>query len=49
MLEMASLPCGIMFDQPECPYYGSHLLPEEKLKVNEDRISLMLADELFEN
>lgn len=38
-----------MFDLPECPYYGSQLFPDEKSKINEDRISLMLADELFEN
>lgn len=49
MLEMLNLPCGIMFDQPDCPYYGAMLLPEESQRINEDRISLMLADELFEN
>lgn len=49
LLDLASLPCGIIFDQYECPYYDSQLLPEEKAKINEDRISLMLADELFEN
>lgn len=49
LLDLSSLPCGIIFDQYECPYYNSQLLPEEKAKINEDRISLMLADELFEN
>ena len=49
LLEAISLPSGIIYDKYDLPAMYSDLSEEQKMYLNEERLSRMLAIELFES
>jgi hypothetical protein len=49
ILELACSSAGIIFDKAESPYYEYDLNEEQKLQLNEQKISGMLASEILDD
>ena len=47
-IQILSFPTGLMFDSAICQYHHCELSPEDKVKINQDRLWVIMCEEVID-